>query len=292
MAVAEYGSFTEAGEALGLSKASLSQQVTQLELLLGVQLFYRTTRKLRLSDVGAQYLEQCKAGVKILKDASDLASQATDALAGTVRLNSVGGLLGEEVVAPLAIEFQRINPAIEVEFDFSSIREDLLESNYDLVLRMGDLEDSTLIARRLHTITTRYVASMPYLEEAPHIEHPNDLKQAALISGSVSEWSFAAKGKDITVQAGNGFRIANGRVMMQAALSGLGVARLSDLYVDKALQEGRLREVLGNWAQTTPLWLVSPPTRHQLTRVRSLMTFMVERFATQYEKVKAGDRSS
>ncbi len=285
LAVAEHGSFTLASDETGLSKASLSQQVSQLEAQLDVQLLYRTTRKLRLTEIGERYYEMCRLGVQQIEVASDLASQATDSLTGPIRMNAVGGLIGEELIAPLLIEYQQANPGIEIRLDFSSIRVDLLETDYDIVLRMGDLEDSTLIARKLHTITTRYVASPAFVASNPKIRHPTDLKGLPFISGSVQEWVFTKGQECITVQAEKGFQISNGRVMCQAAIAGLGIARLGDVYTDAAIKRGELTEVLSGWKQTTPLWLVSPPTRHQLHRVRELMNFLAANFERGYEDV-------
>ncbi|EEA94607.1 LysR family transcriptional regulator [Pseudovibrio sp. JE062] len=285
LAVAEHGSFTLASDETGLSKASLSQQVSQLEEQLDVQLLYRTTRKLRLTEIGERYYEMCRAGVKQIEDASDLASQATDSLTGPIRMNAVGGLIGEELIAPLVIEYQQANPGIEVKLDFSSIREDLLETDFDLVLRMGDLEDSTLIARKLHTITTRYVASPFFVAAHSKIRHPSDLKGLPFISGSVQEWIFTRGQERIVVQAEKGFQISNGRVMCQAAVAGLGIARLADVYTDAPIKRGELTEMLSGWKQTTPLWLVSPPTRHQLHRVRELMNYLSSNFKARYEAV-------
>ncbi|KZL19873.1 HTH-type transcriptional regulator DmlR [Pseudovibrio axinellae] len=285
LAVAEHGSFTLASEAIGLSKASLSQQVTQLEEQLDVQLLYRTTRKLRMTEIGERYYEMCRAGVKQITDASDLAAQATDSLTGSIRMNAVGGLIGEELIAPLLIEYQQAHPAIEVKLEFSSSRVDLLENDCDLVLRMGELEDSTLIARKLHTITTRYVAAPSFIASHPKINHPSDLKGLPCISGSVQEWIFARGQQRIVVQAEQGFQISNGRVMCQAAAAGLGIARLADVYTDALIKRGELTEVLSGWQQTTPLWLVSPPTRHQLHRVRELMDFLARNFKHRYQIV-------
>lgn len=283
IAVAEHGSFTAAADALGLSKASLSQQVTALEKALGVQLLYRTTRILRLTEIGQGYYAQCRAGVDQLDNAREWATQSTQALSGSIHMNSVGGLIGEEMIAPMLIDFQQTYPQINVSLDFSSQRVDLIESQYDLVMRMGTLPDSSLIARRLHAMTTRYVASPEFLSRQGEIKHPDDLRALPLIYGSVSEWLFIKPDEQVRIQASRGFQIANGRVMCQAAEQGLGVARLADPYVNVALREGRLVEVLPEWRQTTPLSLICPPARYQLNRVRALADWLIEHFAAHYQ---------
>lgn len=285
LAVAEHGSFTAAADATGLSKASLSQQVSELENQLGVQLLHRTTRQLRLTELGQGYLTQCQQGVAQLENARRWVSQSTDAMQGTIRMNAVGGLIGEELIAPLLIRFQQQHPDIHIKLDFSSQRVDLLSSDYDVVMRMGELPDSTLIARRLHTITTRYVASPGCLAEYPDIAHPRDLARLPLIYGSVSEWQFSNGEEQVTVHAQQGFQIANGRVMYQAALAGQGVARLADVYVQGAISHGELLEVLPDWQLSTPLSLVCPPGRYQLKRVRALMDFLIDQFPALYQQM-------
>jgi len=285
IAVAEHGSFTAAAGATGLSKASLSQQVSELESQLGVQLLHRTARQLRLTELGRGYLERCRQGMDLLDNAGERVSQSTDAMAGTIRVNAVGGLIGEELIAPLLISFQQQYPEIDIQLDFSSQREDLLSSHYDLVMRMGELPDSTLVARRLHTITTRYVASPDFINTQARITHPRDLVGLPLIYGSVSEWQFFRHKEWFTVHAGQGFQIANGRVMYQAALAGQGIARLSDVYVQGAIDTGLLKEVLPDWSLQTPLWLVCPPGRHQLQRIRGLMDWLVDNFSTGYQEM-------
>ncbi|MTI16380.1 LysR family transcriptional regulator [Rhodobacteraceae bacterium RKSG542] len=286
LAVAESGSFTQAAEQLGMSKASLSQQVTQLEQRLGAQLLFRTTRKLRLTSVGEEYFRLCRGAMKTLEDASLLAREATETLSGTIHINSVGGVIGEDVVAPLTIGFQQAYPQVEVRLDFSSIREDIVDSHYDLVLRMGRLEDSSLIARRVYSLTTRYVASTEFLRGIAPILHPQDLAGMPLIYGSVAEWVFRREQEQVKVKASHGFQITNGRVMTQAALAGFGVARLGNIYTDALIASGKLVEVLPDWQEETQIWLVSPPSRHQLKRVRVLGDWLGKRFAERYVSVR------
>ncbi|GAA5217465.1 LysR family transcriptional regulator [Corallincola platygyrae] len=286
IAVARSGSFSAAAEASGNSKSNLSQQVSQLEQLLNVQLLHRTTRQLRLTEIGQGYLEKCQIAVQQLSLATEWAIENRSKLAGEIKMNAVGGLIGEEVIAPLLIEFQQAYPDIDVKLDFSSQRVDLLSSPYDLVMRMGELEDSSLIARRLHTISTKYVASPSFLQRYGSIEHPSDLTHCPLIYGSVSEWRFHQGETQVSVRAEQGFQIANGRVMLKAALEGQGIARLADVYVEPYLANGELLEVLPLWHPSdTRLSLVSPPARYQLNRVRALMDYLIEHFSAKYQQV-------
>lgn len=282
MVVVEHGSFTAAAESMGVSKSNLSQHVTGLERELGVTLLHRTTRRLRLSEAGKHYHQWCANAIQQLSSAQEWATQSTHELRGTLRMNAVGGLIGEEVIAPLIIQFQQAYPSIDVVLDFSSHQVDLLASEYDVVMRMGALPDSSLIARRLCSIHTRFVATPAFIEQYGTIKHPRDLKGLPLVYGSVREWALTNGNEHYSVFAERGFQIANGRVMTQAMKAGLGVGRLADIYVQRALIAGELIEVLPEWAEFTPLSLLCPPTRYQLHRVRLLMDWLVEHFADLY----------
>ncbi|MGK0545816.1 LysR family transcriptional regulator [Halomonas cupida] len=282
--VAEHGSFTAAAHASGQSKANLSQQITELERALKVQLLHRTTRRLRLTSVGEGYFERATLAFQQLDAATEWAMQSTRELKGVIRMNAVGGLVGEELIAPLVFRFQQANPGVEVELDFSSLRVDLLTSRYDLVMRMGELEDSTLVARRLHQVTTRYVASTELLEQHAPVRRPEDLQGLPLIYGSVDHWLLKRGNQQRVVQARGGFKIVSGHAMRQAALSGLGVTRLVDVYVEADIARGDLVEVLPDWSDTTPLSLVCPPHRYQLERVRALMSWLIQEFPDVYTR--------
>ncbi|MCV6577479.1 MAG: LysR substrate-binding domain-containing protein [Cohaesibacter sp.] len=283
--VADHGSFTAAANAANQSKANLSQQVSELEAALGVQLLIRTTRALRLTEIGQGYYEQCHKAMRQLDSAAEWASQTTEELKGIIRLNCVGGPIGEDLIGPLAIEFQKQHPQIQIQLDFSSPKVDLIERQYDLVVRMGDLPDSSLIASRLYQLTTRYVASPDFLQQHGPITDPMALKNLPLIYGSVAHWTLSNGQEQIIIPVQEGMKIVSGRLMRKAALAGLGVTRVAEIYVEADLAQGRLIEILPDWSQQTPLSLVCPPARHQLARVRRLMTFLKKNFAKNYQNL-------
>lgn len=286
--VAEHGSFTAAADASGFSKANLSQHVTELEAALGVQLLYRTTRQQRLTEIGEGFLERAKRGVLQLNSAAEWASQSTDELKGVVRVNTVGGPIGEELLAPLMIEFQKQYPGVKIHLDFSSVRVDLIEDRYDVVVRMGALEDSTLIARKLFDINTYYVASPTFTDHYCAIDKPEDLARVPLIYGSVDHWVLKRGDEQRIIHVDhNDIRMVSGRVMRQAALAGLGVTRVADVYVQSDVDSGRLVNVLPDWAEATPLSMVCPPVRHQLARVRALMDWLAEHAPRRYGELLA-----
>ncbi|GAA6167971.1 LysR family transcriptional regulator [Sessilibacter corallicola] len=280
--VSEYRGFTAAAEASGFSKASLSQQVTNLEKTLGVQLLHRTTRQLRLTEVGEGYYRRCKQAFVMIDTASEWASRKTSELKGVIRVNSVGGVIGEELVAPLIMSFQQQHPGIEVNLEFSSIRVDLIEDHYDLVIRMGNMPDSGLVARTLRSVITRYVASPTFVEQHNKIIKPEDLAELPLIYGSINHWAMKRGKERRIIQVDRGMKVVSGRVMRRAALAGLGVTRLADVYCQSDIDKGRLVEILPDWSEQTPIAMVSPPVKHQLKRVRELMNWISGHFEENY----------
>ena len=150
--IAEQGSFTKAAEVLQSSRAHVSRQLAQLEQQLGVQLIIRTTRAQRLTPVGEQFFQQCLNSLQTINQAVIAAKDDTEQLKGGICINCVGGVIGEDILTNIISEFNLQYPDIEVELDFSSPRVDLIAEAFDLVVRMGELEDSGLVARKLTDI--------------------------------------------------------------------------------------------------------------------------------------------
>lgn len=284
--VAEQQSFTKAADTLDMAKSNLSQTIKDLEQHLKVQLFYRSTRHVRLTEIGEQYYHKCKKALQDLDIATQLATQESNELNGTIKVNCVGGILGEDVIAPLLLKFQQLNPKINIHLDFSSSRINLLESDYDLVIRMGNLPDSNLIVSSLRTVSTKYIASAKFIQKHGSITNPRELEKLPLVYGSVKQWNLVSTDDKYTLHIhNNGTHATNGRVMKQAALLGLGVTRLVDIYVDTDIKNGNLIELLPKYAETTQLSIVSQPVRYQLKRVSSLIKYLKENFNNKYSDV-------
>ena len=225
-----------------------------------------------------------------LDAAAEWAAEATSRLAGTIRMNCVGGLIGEDMVAPIVIAFQKAYPDIHVHLDFSSVKVDLIDKHYDLVLRMGELQDSSLIARKLTSIKTMYVASPEFISRNLEICKPEDLAKLPLIAGSVDHWILVNGADRRMVHVQNGLRMRSGRAMRLAVLEGLGISRLPDVYIQNDLRAGTLVEVLPNWSEQTPLYLLSPPHQYQLHRVKALADFLKPGLVKAYKKLVQEDK--
>ena len=281
--VVEEGSFTAAAETLGTTRSRVSQVITALEQQVGVQLITRSTRSMHLTDVGERFYQQCRRGMTLIDQAIDQAQEDQKQLVGKIRINSVGGLFGEKILAPLIISFMQEHPGIDVELDFSSTQVDLIADHYDIAIRMGDLPDSTLIARLLCSYKSYVCASPEYEKKYGRVSHIKDFQHHNIISGSVRRWRFFRnidnEQDDITIK-GSLF-CPNGNVARLAALSGLGIARLPGFYVEEDIKSGQLIEIMDNWhIPDSRVSIVYPQARYRIQRVQELIDYLLKKMST------------
>lgn len=280
--IAELGSFTRAAEKLDCSRSHLSKQLTNLEACLGVTLITRTTRAQRLTEQGSAFFNRCRAALDSIDQAVEIAVDNAQRLQGSIKINCVGGYLGEEVVASLINDFILKYPGISVELDFSSQRVDLLVDQFDLVFRMGELEDSGLVARKLMDITNLTLASPQYLEARGVPEDPKSLKAHQCITGSVNNWSFFHidnKDRKLDVHINGAFRCRNGRAMKHSAIVGNGIVRLPKVYCAEEINKGQLVSVFDDWQiADTPFYLLYHKDKYQPALLREFVSFTAEHF--------------
>ncbi|PKG73556.1 LysR family transcriptional regulator [Shewanella sp. GutCb] len=280
--IAEQGSFTLAADQLACSRSHLSKQLTQLESYLGVTLITRTTRAQRLTDQGEFFYERCQHALDVVEQAVAQTVDNAQNLQGNININCVGGYIGEEVVTRLVNDFMSAQPNISINLDFSSQRVDLVLDHFDLVFRMGELEDSGLVARKLMDINNCTLAAPGYLEQKGKPLHPKALNEHSCIIGTVNHWSFQQKEdvKQKTDVAITGkFRCKNGRVMKSSALAGQGIVRLPEIYCIDELSKGELVHVFDDWMiPATPLYLLYNKDKFQPARLREFISFTTAHF--------------
>lgn len=285
LAVVEAHSFSKASEQLNISRARVSQIISRLEKEMGIQLLYRSTRSLSLSPAGETFYQLARQGVDQLEHAVLSAQNAHSSIGGQIRINSVGGLFGEEILAPILIRFMKENPKIEVELSFSSTREDLIESQYDLVIRMGALTNSNLVGRKLTSYKNHLVASPTYIKTMPKLDSPKDLIDHFLINGSVKRWSFTHNnGEDRYELPVHGkLKCSNGHVVKKATLDGAGISRQPTYYVEHDIQSGQLVTLLPDWQlPNSDVTLLYPQSRNISIRVKALVHYLMEAFRIDY----------
>lgn len=284
--VVESQGFAAAARALGLSPAMVSKHVQALEERLGARLLNRTTRRLSLTEVGQGYYERAR---QILADL-DEADRAASDLQGTPR-----GTL--KVDAPLSFGIRHVGPAIaaylgacsEVVIDLTLNDRyiDLLAEGVDVALRIGELADSSLIARRLAPIRRVLCAAPTYLARHGTPQEPADLARHECLdytyASTPGEWRFVDKdGKDQVIRFSSRLRANNGDVLRLAALAGAGVAFQPSFIVGEDLGAGRLVPLLADYMPAPiALYAVYPPGRHLSVKVRSFVDFLVECFGEE-----------
>lgn len=286
--IAQQGSFTKAAEVMACSRSHLSKQLNQLEAQLGVSLITRTTRAQRLTQHGQALFQQCQQAFESLEQAMDMTIEQSHQLQGQININCVGGYLGEDIIAKLIGDFIQQYPDIQVNLDFSSDRVDLLSEQFDMVFRMGMLQDSGLVARKLMSITNGVFASPDYFERFGQPTNPEELSKHQCIRGSVNHWQFVHttdNKKSHEVIVGGGIRCKNGRVMKNLALKNMGIARLPHYYCQDELQNQQLLPVFNDWKLAeTPLYLIYHKDNYQPQRLKVFVDFIIESFKTDLIK--------
>lgn len=278
-AVVEHRSFTDAAKALSVSKATVSKAVTRLEQHLDTSLFSRTSRRLALTESGKRLADHAARILAEGQAAEEAARRETTELSGTVRLGApmTFGLLR---VAPLIAEFTKLHPGVDVDLHLSDARIDLIEMGLDATIRIADMPDSSLRARRLADMNVHVVASPAYLDKRGRPTHPADLSgHDCLCYSNVPTpdvWRFVGPGEqNVAVQVRARITVNSGEAMLPALVTGVGIARLPDFIVGDAIAAGDLEEILIDWRPPPlGLHLVTPPSRLRSGRVEALLDFI------------------
>lgn len=279
--VMQAGSFTAAADLLGMSKQSVSRRLMQLEERLGVRLLNRSTRRLDATPLGQQYYDSAVRLLGEMQQAEQDISGQTQALRGTLRLSAPLSFAISHL-GSLLTEFLQLHAQLIVEIDLSDRAVDLIGEGYDLALRIGTLEDSSLVARRIASIERVYCASPGYLAARGTPLEPEALREHDCLPYGHSrqvQWQFKGQGKTLQAIAVSGRMLANnGELLRDAAIAGMGVTYLPAFIVEQALADGRLVKLLEAWTPP-PLQLSAVyPQHRQIARpVQAFVEFLRER---------------
>ncbi|MBB5709677.1 LysR family transcriptional regulator [Sphingomonas xinjiangensis] len=281
-AVVEHRSFSGAAEALGVSKATVSKAITRLEQRLGTALFHRTSRRLALTESGRGLAERAQRILSEGEAAEEAAFESASAPAGLVRI-AAPLTFGISHLGPALAEFMTLHPGIRVDLRLSDAFVDIVGEGIDVAIRIAELPDSSLRARRLGPVSTFVVGAPAYFERAGRPRHPADLATHACFiytnTSSPDVWRFRkAGGEEAAVRVDGPVRTDNGDAMLPALCAGLGVARLPDFLVNKHIAAGTLEAVLNDWSGgAAGLHLMTPPGTLRPARVEALIEFLSER---------------
>lgn len=278
--VAELGSFSAAAQQLGVARSAVTRQVAGLEAHLGAKLMVRSTRRLALTSAGTAYLEKCRVILNLVEAAeTDIAAERAT-VRGTIRV----GLplsFGLKRLAPLLLEFAEQHPAVDLDMDYTDRRVDPVAEGFDLCIRITSHLAPGDVVRRLGSCRLLAVASPQYLARHGRPLRPSDLAGHECLTYSAGAnrgaWSFRIDGRDETVAVQSRLSGNNGDVLAAAAARGLGVTLQPDFIVEPYLRDGRLEQVLAEFAvPELGIHALLPGGRHQPYRVRVLVEFLSE----------------
>ncbi len=280
--IAETGSFSAAARDLGLSKSASSKKLAALEDRLGARLFNRTTRRLSLTEAGSDFLERAQRILAELEEAEQAAGRLTDEPRGILRVNAPMSF-GIRHVAPALADFMTRYPELAVTLDLDDRRVSLIEEGYDVAVRIADLPDSSLVARKLAPARRVVCASPAYWAERGVPTHPRELaNHNCLIYAYLpaqNDWRFRGPGGPLTVRVAGNLKANNGDVLREAALAGLGVCLAPTFLVGDDLRAGRLATVLDAFVDDSlAVYAVYPHRRHLSAKVRAFVDFLAGRF--------------
>ncbi len=276
VAVAEAESFTAAAKRLGISTAQVSRQVSALESRLSTKLFYRTTRKVSVTEAGQTYYQHCRQVLDGLEEAERAMTNLQRVPRGKLRLTAPV-TYGEKVIAPLVNNFVLRYPELDVQMNLTNQQLDLVAGGYDLAVRLGKLEDSTMMAKRLSS-RTLYVCASPEYLSAHGVPHSlSELEQHNCLQGNLDYWRFQEMGKPQNVRIKGNIRCDSGWALLDAALKGIGIVQLPDYYVQPSLASGVLVSLLEYYQEADDgIWAVYPHNRHLSPKVRMLLDYLNE----------------
>lgn len=283
MQVVEGGSFTEAARRLDVSVAAVSRQVAFLEHALGGRLLNRTTRKLRLTEVGSACLERYTRIVGELDEVQQLAQAGTVAPQGTLRVTSVM-MFWISRIAPVLPEFLLRYPKLRVQVSLTERVVELVEEGYDLALQFVAPEAKSLVRRKIVPLHRAVFASADYLRRYGWPTHPDDLRNHNCLLyahyAEEVEWRFLREGETVDVKVDGNLRSTDAVTIRHAAIQGIGIARGPIFLVHGDLESGSLMRILPEYEVTSlDLWAVYPSRKQLPAKVRVFIDFLEEKFA-------------
>lgn len=281
--VVDQGGFTDAAKKMGISKSAVSKHVSSLEARLGARLLNRTTRRVSPTEIGLAYYDRARRVLNDAGEADALVTSMQSAPSGLLRI-SVATDFGVNHLSPVLGDFLMDFPDVNVNMVLNNRFVELISEGFDLAIRVGELEDSSMRARKLTETTRRMVGSPEYFEKYGRPKRIDDLNEHKLLhyssqsSGNV--WKVpAASGEVRQVRTAGWLSVNDGQSLLNAAVAGLGIAYLpSFLYAD-AMEKGLVVDAIPDLpVERQGIYAVYPPGRFTQPKVRAFIDFLVHAF--------------
>jgi DNA-binding transcriptional LysR family regulator len=275
--VADAGGVSSAARRLGVSKSIVSRRLFRLEAELGIQLLARTTRGAALTEAGVTFREHAARVCAEIDVACETILPAGE-LRGRLRIAAPLSL-GPTHLAPVFAEMARRHPLLHVHASYSDRFVDIVGEGFDCAIRVGYLNDSNLIARRVGPVHGKLVASPDYIREHGAPETPDELLTHQALMQRTETWQFIDGDKTISIHPQGRFKADNGTALAAAAVAGLGIAWLPDPLIKSCLDSGSLVQVMTRYPiPTGGMFVVRPPGHHPTRKVRVLTELLIEHF--------------
>lgn len=288
VAALDEGSLAGAGRKLGRSPAAVSRAIAFIEHHIGAELIHRTTRSLKLSEVGERYAAACRRILTDLEEAEIIAAGERSAPRGLLTITAAVAA-GEDILAPIVDAFMDAYPLVSVRLYFLDRPTNLIDEGIDLALRIAHLADLTLVAIRVGEVRRVVVAAPRYLLQHPIIQKPSDLAQHQIVAMThfgLDSWSFSPlTGSPVprTVQFMPRLTVNSIKGAIASAVGGRGVTRMFSYHVADQLRDGSLQILLPDDEQAPlPVHLIAPQGRLQVPKVRAFVDFAVPRLKAHF----------
>ena len=279
--VVDCGSFAAAARELRLSNAAVSKNVAELEAHLGTRLLNRTTRSMSLTESGAIYHERVGRVLDELHEAETALGPMQQEPKGLLRVNAPLTLT-LTALSPVMHKFLERYPELTVDLQMDDRRVNIIEEGFDIAIRGSDnLEDSSLIARRLMGLPHVLCGAPAYFDQSGFPDSPVALKDHNCVqftlSGHASEWAFRRDGDTVRIPVDGRYKVTSSIAVRDALLAGFGISLIPKLYVREDIEQGRLLTVLDDWSMVeTSIYAVYPSRRYLVAKVRAFLDFLIE----------------
>lgn len=266
LAIADAGSFADAAARIQRHPSVVSKRISSLESRIGIRLIERSTRQLRLTEAGLRFLDRLTTVTKLIEEAEHEAGERSPIVTGALRI-ALPGALGRLWLSPLMTEFAVRHPSLSVTTEYSDVYVDLVAGGFDAAIRVGALEDSRLVARRLCSHTRILCASPAYVDAHGMPRHPAELSGHTCLGHSglrtFPDWELSQGRTRTTVITRSTFTSNDGEALLDAARQGLGILGASNWLVARDIAQGALVQVLSGWKFDTAsaVYLVRPSSK-------------------------------
>lgn len=284
VAVISEGSFSAAAERLGMSPQLVSKYVGQLEARLGARLLNRSTRRLSITEPGQAYYERCQHILAEIDEMESAIGDATVAARGTLRINAPMSF-GARHLSRATAEYQREQPEVGVNLALDDRTVDIVSEGFDMAIRIGQLKQSSLVARRLAPIRLVTCASPEYLQARGTPKSPQELESHECLSYAYysehDRWQFTRDGESREVRVSGRFSANNGDAILAAALAGMGIVLQPTFIVGDDIRAGRLRRILGDYElPSLNVYAVYAHRQYLSGKVRTFVDFLADYFGS------------